>query len=154
MLQFLFIVWMYCIFSTLPLDVENTVIHTMNSEGAFLVLPYLCFYGRMFEDFTDSIGSVDSFFPIFRFLINGFRFFSFFLILFCWFRLCMFVRSLGGVGFCVYLGIWLSIVWMYCIFSTLPLDVENAVIHTLNFKMAVFDRCILLFFSKIYILWE
>ena len=69
---------MYCIFSTLPLDVENTVIHTMNSEGAFLVLLCLCFYGRMFEDFTDSIGSVDSFFPIFRFLINGFRFFSFF----------------------------------------------------------------------------
>ena len=24
---------MYCIFSTLPLDVENTVIHTQNSEG-------------------------------------------------------------------------------------------------------------------------
>ena len=38
----------------------------------------ICFYGRMFEDFTDSIGSVDSFFPIFRFLINGFRFYSFF----------------------------------------------------------------------------
>ena len=24
---------MYCIYSTLPLDVENTVIHTQNSEG-------------------------------------------------------------------------------------------------------------------------
>ena len=58
-------VWMYCIFSTLPLDVENAVIHTMNSEGDFLVLPCLCFYGRMFEDFTDSIESVDSFFPTF-----------------------------------------------------------------------------------------
>ena len=29
---------------------------------------------------------------------------------------------------------------MYCIFSTLPLDVENAVIHTMNLKVSAFVK--------------
>ena len=40
----LFCAWMYCIFSTLPLDVENTVIHTQNCEGGdSRIQGFVCF---------------------------------------------------------------------------------------------------------------
>ena len=41
---------------------------------------------------------------------------------------------------------------MYCIFSTLPLDVENAVIHTLDSEGVGFWQIYSFIFSKIYIM--
>ena len=81
-----------CIFSTLPLDVENTVTRTQSLKvtvsvgGEGLILFILSFKVAV------SVGSG-------------------FMLLFC-------VRG-------------------YCIFSTLPLDVENTVIYTQNLKVTV-----------------
>ena len=77
-------------------------------------------------------------------------------------RLCFFgailvwrIRLIWRIFFCVVEGgiISLLCVRVYCIFSTLPLDVENTVTRTQSLKAAVFGRVVRKIFVWCIVFW-